>query len=195
MTYFRRPDLTPDIRRCIAAQAILCQGLYGSITALAKQYHCCRQFVYDQLNVFNAIFASADFAPFYVDKDKNGSFGHLLRCICMLRLECAASIGSIASFLNEFDVAPHSTGFISQMLTSVGKKIPGVIVEKPKQTVFIASDEIFAGSQPILITIEPYSMAILKMELAPQRDGVTWEKHWSELKTHKIDIAWVPGKL
>jgi hypothetical protein len=45
----------------------------------------------------------------------------------------------------------------------------------------ILCDEIFTLGQPILLTVEPRSLAILKIELVEKRDAETWQKHWEEL--------------
>ncbi|KJU86877.1 hypothetical protein MBAV_000929, partial [Candidatus Magnetobacterium bavaricum] len=44
------------------------------------------------------------------------------------------------------------------------------------------SDEIFAGSMPILITIEPKSTAILRIEIAENRKSESWKNHWVEIE-------------
>ncbi len=46
---------------------------------------------------------------------------------------------------------------------------------------FYLSDEIYSGSRPILITVDAKSLAILKIELAPRRDGEQWQAHWEAL--------------
>jgi hypothetical protein len=43
------------------------------------------------------------------------------------------------------------------------------------------ADEIFTAGQPILLTVEPRSLAIIKIELAPDREATTWQQHWAEL--------------
>lgn len=40
-------------------------------------------------------------------------------------------------------------------------------------------DEIFTLGQPILLTVEPRSLAILKIELASKREAETWQQHWA----------------
>lgn len=57
---------------------------------------------------------------------------------------------------------------------------PGAGVPGPPRGALLA-DEIFAGGQPILLTVEPRSLAILKIELAPDREATTWQQHWAEL--------------
>jgi hypothetical protein len=52
------------------------------------------------------------------------------------------------------------------------------------QVAFYLSDEIFARHQPILITIEAHSTAILKIQLASERSAETWEAHFDDLSEH-----------
>ena len=50
------------------------------------------------------------------------------------------------------------------------------------QFVVFASDEIFAKSAPILITVDPVSSAILKIELATQRTEEVWSTHLQSIE-------------
>src|SRR5262245_15116690 len=50
--------------------------------------------------------------------------------------------------------------------------------------VFYLSDEIFARHQPILVTIEAQSTAILKIQLASERSAETWKAHFDDLGHH-----------
>ena len=52
--------------------------------------------------------------------------------------------------------------------------------------VFYLSDEIFARHQPILVTIEAQSTAILKIQLASERSAETWEAHFDDLGEHRF---------
>jgi transposase len=51
---------------------------------------------------------------------------------------------------------------------------------------FYLSDEIFARHQPILVTIEAQSTAILKIQLAADRSAETWKAHFEDLGTHRF---------
>src|SRR5260370_18987994 len=51
---------------------------------------------------------------------------------------------------------------------------------------FYLSDEIFARHQPILVTIEAHSTAILKIQLASERSAETWEAHFDDLSEHHV---------
>jgi len=46
------------------------------------------------------------------------------------------------------------------------------------QLVIYASDEIFSKTRPILITVDPVSSAILRMQLADTRNATEWKEHW-----------------
>ena len=52
--------------------------------------------------------------------------------------------------------------------------------------VFYLSDEIFARHQPIVVTIEAQSTAILKMQLAADRSAETWKAHFEDLGHHRF---------
>jgi hypothetical protein len=47
---------------------------------------------------------------------------------------------------------------------------------------FFLSDEIFAKTVPILVTVEPISSAILKIEWADSRSAEQWKAHWKSLE-------------
>jgi len=49
---------------------------------------------------------------------------------------------------------------------------------------FFLCDEIFSKSLPILVTVEPISSAILKIELADTRKAEDWKKHWKCLEAN-----------
>src|SRR4029077_2269950 len=40
----------------------------------------------------------------------------------------------------------------------------------------------FTLGQPILLTVEPRSLAILKIELVENREAETWKQHWDALE-------------
>src|SRR5437870_12295951 len=53
-----------------------------------------------------------------------------------------------------------------------------------RTVVFYLSDEIFARHQPILVTIDAQSTAILKIQLASEGSAETWEAHFDGLSEH-----------
>jgi hypothetical protein len=83
--------------------------------------------------------------------------------------------------MKRFGLPNNSTGFISQYLNQTGSLLPDTFVTgvaDVRQVVF-ASDEIFSKSTPILVTVEPVSSAILKIELLPTRKAEDWIRHWN----------------
>jgi hypothetical protein len=53
--------------------------------------------------------------------------------------------------------------------------------DEVKLIVFL-SDEIFAKNIPILVTVDPISSAILRIELADSRKVEDWKNHWECLE-------------
>ncbi|WPD24075.1 MAG: hypothetical protein SD837_05830 [Candidatus Electrothrix scaldis] len=77
-------------------------------------------------------------------------------------------------------------GTVSTYLNHIGSLVPsGLMTEDNVRLVFL-SDEIFSGNIPILITVDPISSAILKIELVDKRRAEEWSKHWLCLK--KTDL-------
>ncbi len=89
----------------------------------------------------------------------------------------------LANFLgwdNRIFTPNASVGSISQRLTAYARALPKeVLLGAP--IVFLLCDEIFTLGQPILLTVEPRSLAILKIELGDNREAETWKKHWEAL--------------
>jgi len=75
---------------------------------------------------------------------------------------------------------------ISERLKHFGEHLPNTYCSLPAHDIFYLSDEIFALDYPILITIDPVSTAILRIELAPNRKAKTWQSHFEALLEHKL---------
>jgi len=54
-----------------------------------------------------------------------------------------------------------------------------------KLVVFL-SDEVFSKSTPILVTVDPISSVILKIELADSRKAEDWKRHWECLQDNGV---------
>jgi len=106
--------------------------------------------------------------------------------IALLRLEARASIASISEILHTLGYPHDSTGMVSERLKAFGRCLSNTLNVDTECLVFFLSDEIFALGRPILVTIDPVSTAILRIELAPNRDAKTWELHYQALKDHLI---------
>ena len=175
MKFIRRPDLDQVTRVEIAVQAVHAQKVYGEITRLARCYRVSRWFVYSLLWQLNEVFATPSAAPptgRYTQTDAD-------RHILLLRLVGRCSLESIARICTELQLPVHSVGYISQRLTAFAQALPQQLPAGIKLMVVLA-DEIFTGGQPILITLEPRSLTILKIELATEREATTWQQHWQE---------------
>lgn len=176
MKFIRRLDLDKVTRTEIAVQAFLAQGVYGEITRLARAYRVSRWFVYAllwQLTDWCAAPSSAPPLPRYTQTDVD-------RHILLLRMVGRCSLESLASICAELGLPVHSVGYISQRLTAFAQALPQELpAGTPLQ--WVLSDEIFTGGQPILITMEPRSLTILKIELATDREATTWQQHWQAL--------------
>jgi hypothetical protein len=175
MKYIRRPDLDKVTRTEIAVQAFHAQGVYGEMTRLARAYRVSRWFVYALLWQLTDLFAAPCVvaAPRYTQTDVDR---HLL----LLRLVGRSSLESIACICTELGLPVHSVGYISQRLTAYAQALPQDLPDGLK-LVLVLADEIFTAGQPILITVEPRSLTILKIELASDREATTWQQHWQEL--------------
>jgi hypothetical protein len=181
--FFRRPDLTPSIRLYIAAAALMAQvnGTWGKLTELSRQFMISRTFVYTLIATLEEssfrIFADNHSQP-TVD-EKKLAFYYMLS----LRLEGRCSLESISTIMNRFGKKFSSIGSISQYLNHFGSLLPNTLsTEGTTQMAIFLCDEIFSKSVPILVTVEPISSAILKIELADTRKAEDWKKHWKCLE-------------
>ena len=159
-------------------------GEWGVITELSKYYDISRTFVYMLRDRLIYLTPHIFFPHKELETDNKKE---MTETILSYRLEGGMSIGAISTVMKrqELDYSGEST--ISQSLSTIGALIPAgesIQIEKElKVTVLL--DEIFIGSQPILITVEPISSAILNIELANNRKGETWEKHINHITSNQ----------
>jgi len=106
--------------------------------------------------------------------------------IALLRLEGQVPIARISEILRVLGYPHDSIGMVSERLTLFGSCLSNTLNIGMPYLIFYLSDEIFALGCPILVTIDPVSTAILRIELASDRKGDTWKKHFSELKDHQF---------
>jgi Transposase, Mutator family len=95
--------------------------------------------------------------------------------------------------MNRFDCELSSTGSISQTLSQIGGLLPMTVSTETSiiQYLVFASDEIFSKSVPILITVDPCSSAILRMELADSRNADDWKNHFECLSNNRIEAIYL----
>jgi len=106
--------------------------------------------------------------------------------ILLFRMKGFVSNQGISELLSALGYTHNSTGHISQKLNQMGGALSNTLqIDAPKE-LFWLPDEIFANNRPILITIEPQSTAILRIELADDRKSDTWEAHFLHIEANQI---------
>lgn len=107
------------------------------------------------------------------------------------RLEGKCSINGTSDLMKHLELPYNSVGSISQILTKIGEDIgTGLNISHIDGFTFsIVSDEVFAKQTPILITVDPISFLILKIELAENRKEETWVVHFQSIKNQNIDLS------
>jgi hypothetical protein len=100
----------------------------------------------------------------------------LLREILSLRLEGKCSIIGISLLLKRKGLKGSSIGYISEVLKETGSSLSPVLqgMESLDLAVVFASDEVFSSNRPLLITVDPVSSAIFRMELGKDRTSDSW---------------------
>jgi len=176
MKFMRRPDIDTVARVHIAAQAFLGLGVYGEITRIAHCYRVSRLFVYKLVWQLLTLYVLEVHAASSVQALRPEVDRHIL----LLRLEGYCSLESISQIIRQLGLPFSSVGYISQRLTAYAQALPKEVLTGAR-IVFLLCDELFTRGQPILLTIEPRSLAILKIELADNREATTWKKHWEAL--------------
>src|SRR5262245_20927817 len=183
MKFIRRHDLTPPTRIDIVRLAWLNQGIYGKMTQIAQDYHISRTWLYQLIWAANLQLETlfSDQKPCVENPPPL-----LDQFILLLRLEGKCSIPSISSILKHCQYQPHSVGYLSACFHNYGAALPSTLSMAEHKVVFYLSDEIFARHQPILVTIEAQSTAILKIQLASERSAETWQAHFEALGEHRF---------
>jgi len=176
MKFMRRPDIDHVARVTIAVQAFLGLGVYGEITRIAQSYQVSRLFVYKLVWQLLTVYALQVWEPSSTQAMRKEVDRHIL----LLRLEGQCSLENISQIIKQLGLPHASVGYISQRLTAYARALPTEVVSGAP-IVFLLCDEIFTLGRPILLTVEPRSLAILKIELGDNREGETWKKHWEAL--------------
>jgi hypothetical protein len=116
-----------------------------------------------------------------------------IEMILSLRLEGQSSIGAIAKIMKRFGNQLSSTGSISQILSCIGGLLPMTISAENDniQYLVFTSDEIFSKTTPILVTVDPCSRAILRIELADSRKAEVWKNHFECIYDNGIEAIYL----
>ena len=173
----RRADLTTERRLQIAFMAL--QGPWGIVTHLARSFEISRTFIYTMKHELQRISEEV-----FGETKKVGHEWIRQRVIVLilcLRLEGRCSISGISQILRRLGITKYSsTGTVSEILQLVGEQLPNSLVNdgQTRKLVIMACDELFSHLRPILLTVEPVSTAILRIELADTREVQAWKQHW-----------------
>ena len=176
MQFMRRPDIDTVARVTIAVQAFLGLGVYGEITRIARFYQVSRLFVYKLLWQLLALYTLEICDPLSAQAIRQ----EVDRYILLLRLEVHCSLEAISHILKQLGLPFSSIGSIAQRLATYARALPKAALSGT-QSVLLLCDEIFTLGQPILLTVEPRSLAILKIERVDKREAETWKNHGEAL--------------
>lgn len=178
--YIRRLDIDLDLRKKLGV-LLVCFKHRGQVTNISKKYDVSRTFLYD-IKHRAEVGLSAAFA-LQEASQSDRSVNRVAAWEEILKLRCIGkcSLSSISSLLSlQDDNLPNSTCFASQFLKELGGRL-GKMVDW-QGDVHQASDEIFMiGHQPILVTADPLSSAILRMEVLERLSKESWVYHWTSL--------------
>jgi len=161
--FIKQADITPALRMKLGV-LLVCFSYHGQVTNFSKKCGVSRTFLYDLKAIIgqqlSLIFPESQ-EPCTSTPIQQLAWMELLK----LRLIGKCSLSAISELLGlSHPSVPNSTCFISQFLKQLGEKLGKMIEWSGK--VHYASDEIFMiGHQPILVTVDPISSAILRMEL------------------------------
>lgn len=176
MKCMRRPDLDNLTRVEIAVQAFLGMGIDGEITRIAQSYQVARLFVSPLVWQLLTVYALRVGDPSSALATRKEVDRHSL----LRRLEGHCALERISHILTPLGLPKASVGSIAQRLTADARALPHEVVAGAPR-VFLLCDALCTLGQPILITVAPRSVAILKIELGDHREAATWQKHWEAL--------------
>jgi hypothetical protein len=180
--FVRRDDLSPIIRLHIGVTAVLAQHQHqwGMITQLAREYLISRTFVY--LLATQVVQAGETlFGRAFREAQRSVTEVRLPYAYALsLRLEGRCSLNAISTIMARFGLAWSSVGKLSETLQAIGGLLASTVTLPPDtvRLVVVASDELFADAHPILLTVDPQSSAILRLEVVDRRTWEAWVQHW-----------------
>ncbi len=191
--FIRRIDLSPIIRLNIAFAAVMAKrnGTWGTITRLSDTYAISRTFVYILADMLER--TSEIIFGYKTHDEPADDFKAICSYMLSLRMEGRCSIDSSSTIMERFGKSPSASGSISRYLKYFGSVVPDTLcsVDNEIKMAVFASDEIFSGQKPILITVDPISSAILRIELSDSRKAEVWRNHWENIESNGYKAVYV----
>ena len=183
ITFTRRHDLTSEIRLHIAYHAWM--GSWGIVSRIAQRYMISRTFVYTLMKDLQQ--GAADIFGQTCHAFLRATKRTAIMLILSLRLEGRCSIPAISMICKRLGTQRYtSVGAASQVLHYFGSHLPNTlsVTDTPPRLVVMASDELFSHMRPILISVDPISSAILRIEVVAARSVEAWKHHWQCIYEH-----------
>ncbi len=180
----RRKDLTIQ-KRFLIAYIVLYQNAWGTVSRLSRKYNVSRTFIYENASLFSDIIQADTPKAQCLDQTDATMF------MLSARLEGKCSIPSISTLMKRRGIPFNSVGSISQTLKNIGETIGcDLNVEHVSGFSFsVCSDEVFSKQVPILITLDPISLLILKIQLSDNRKKEAWVGHFQAIKAQNIKLS------
>ncbi len=190
--FLRRPDINSSLRFSLAYQALYLNE-YGLITRLSQEHKVSREFIYqlrNQLQVWSILIFGVFEGPLFESSSHQTNQDLItISQILSLRLEGHCSISGIHLLLKRGGFGKNSVGYISELLNKIGSQLSNQVklpAGMTKLEVVFAADEVFSKSKPILVTLDPISSVILRIELVEKRTAQEWQNHWQSLLNEAI---------
>jgi len=192
--FTRRSDLTEAIRLTIANDALhaILNHRWGTITQLSRTHEVSRTFVYSLAkrlkSIGHFIFSDQTESAVTVAQERRRAIEVMLS----VRLEGCSSLGNVSTIMKRQACDLSSVGSISETLWRMGGLLPMTIDSKQTlQYLVFASDEIFSKTTPILVTVDPCSSAILRIELSKTRNTNDWKNHFECLMDNGLEAIYL----
>jgi hypothetical protein len=184
MQCIRRHDLTPHTRIEMVRLAWLHQGIYGTMTHIAQEYHLSSTWL-SHLRWA----ANLPLETLFGEQKPHAQDSKILfePFILLWRLEGKCALPSLSSIVKYFQYQPHSVGYLSACFHHDGAALPSTLAMAERPVVFYLSDEIFTRPQPLWVTMEAQSTAMLKIPRAADRSAETWKAPVDALGEHRFD--------
>ena len=181
--YMRRADLPATVRLQIASIALMFSQR-GTIPDLSVRYGVSRTFIYSLSNHLRDNLIPL-FGTNIGKLQEKMAYYESIKRILELRLIGRSSLSAISDLLKRQGLKYTSTGFISEILHKIGESLGNLIVWEG--CCVWASDEIFfKGHQPILVTVDVASNAILSITKLTSLTKEAWTAHWTALEGQGI---------